>query len=162
MRRPFFTPGKDQVPIVQESGLAPGPVWTGDENLASTGIRSPERPALSQSLYRLSYPTHNRSKTLTNSAESLPTVIWTRRQRSIYRWSTFFLIKKKKRVNFPICNGNESKRRTRRKTVFILCGKGSTDAADPRLRNSGVIQTYGVFSPWWSTTVQFCTTTWHT
>ena len=27
-------PGKDPVPIVQESGWAPGPVWTGAENLA--------------------------------------------------------------------------------------------------------------------------------
>jgi hypothetical protein len=30
----------------------------GAENLAPTGIRSPDRPARSQSLYRLSYPTH--------------------------------------------------------------------------------------------------------
>jgi hypothetical protein len=35
--------------------LAPGPVWTGAENLAPTGIRSPDRPARSESLYRLSY-----------------------------------------------------------------------------------------------------------
>jgi hypothetical protein len=44
----------DAVPIVQEAGLAPGPVWTGGEHLAATGIRSPDRPA--QTLYRLSYP----------------------------------------------------------------------------------------------------------
>ena len=37
-----FTPGKDAVPIVQEAGWAPGPVWTGAENLAPTGIRSPD------------------------------------------------------------------------------------------------------------------------
>ena len=48
--RPLFTPGKDPVPIVQEAGWAPGPVWTGEENLAPTGIRSPDRPARSQSL----------------------------------------------------------------------------------------------------------------
>ena len=30
-----FAPGKDPVPIVQEAGWAPGPVWTGAENLAS-------------------------------------------------------------------------------------------------------------------------------
>ena len=47
--------GKDQVPIVQEAGRAPGPVWTGAENLAPTGIRYPDRPARSESLYRLSY-----------------------------------------------------------------------------------------------------------
>jgi hypothetical protein len=34
---------------------ATGPVWTGAENLAPTGIRSPDRPARSESLYRLSY-----------------------------------------------------------------------------------------------------------
>jgi len=51
-------PGKDPVPIVQKAGWAPGPVWTGAENLDPTGIRSPDRPARSQSLYRLSYPAH--------------------------------------------------------------------------------------------------------
>ena len=51
-----FTPGKDPVPVVQEAGWAQGPVWTGAENLALTGIRSPDRPARSESLYRLSYP----------------------------------------------------------------------------------------------------------
>jgi hypothetical protein len=49
-------PGKDPVPIVQEVGWAPVPVWTGAENIAPTGIRSPDRPARSQLLYRLSYP----------------------------------------------------------------------------------------------------------
>ena len=44
-------PGKDPVPIVQEAGWAPG-----TENLAPTGIRSPDRPARSESLYRLRYP----------------------------------------------------------------------------------------------------------
>ena len=54
--RPLFTPGKDPVPIVQEAGWATGAVWTGAENLAVIGIRSPDRPARSQSMYRLSYP----------------------------------------------------------------------------------------------------------
>jgi hypothetical protein len=54
--RPLFTPGKDPVPFVQEAGWAPGPVWTGAENLVPTGIRSLDRPARSQSLYTLSYP----------------------------------------------------------------------------------------------------------
>ena len=51
-----FSPRTDPVPIVYVAGWAPGPVWTGAENLASTGIRSPCRPARSESLYRLSYP----------------------------------------------------------------------------------------------------------
>ena len=36
--RPLFTPGKDPVPIVQEAGWAPGPVWTGAENLDPPGF----------------------------------------------------------------------------------------------------------------------------
>jgi len=53
---PLFTPWKDPVPIVQEAGWAPGPVWTGAENLSSTGILSLDRPARGQSQYRLGYP----------------------------------------------------------------------------------------------------------
>ena len=45
--RPLFTRRKDPVPIVQEVGWAPGPVWIGAENLAFTGIRSPDRQARS-------------------------------------------------------------------------------------------------------------------
>ena len=56
--RPLFTPGKDPVPILQEAGWALGPVWTGAENRASTGLQSPDCPARSQSLYRLRYPAH--------------------------------------------------------------------------------------------------------
>ena len=60
--RPLFTPGKHPVPIVQEAGWAPGPVWTGAENLASTEVRSPDRPARSQWLHRLHYPGHTNMK----------------------------------------------------------------------------------------------------
>jgi hypothetical protein len=42
-----FAAGKDSVPIVLEAGWASGPVWTGAENLATTRIRSPDRPARS-------------------------------------------------------------------------------------------------------------------
>jgi hypothetical protein len=38
--RSLFILGKDPIPIVQEAGWAPEPVWTGAENLAPTGIRS--------------------------------------------------------------------------------------------------------------------------
>jgi len=47
----LFNLGKDQIPIVQEAGWAPGPIWTGAENLTYTGIRSLDRPACSQLLY---------------------------------------------------------------------------------------------------------------
>ena len=33
-----FTPVKEPVPTEYESGWAPGPVWTGSENFALTGI----------------------------------------------------------------------------------------------------------------------------
>ena len=55
--RPHFTPGKDPVPIVQEAGWAPGPVWTGGKSRPHRDS-VPDRPSRSQSLYRLSYPTH--------------------------------------------------------------------------------------------------------
>jgi hypothetical protein len=48
-----FTPRKDTVPVVQEAGWAAGPVWTGAEKLAPIGIRSSDRTASSESLYRL-------------------------------------------------------------------------------------------------------------
>ena len=44
--------------MVQEIGWAPALVLTGAENLAPTGIRSTDRPASSDLLYRLSYPGH--------------------------------------------------------------------------------------------------------
>ena len=57
--RPHFTPGKDTVPTLQEAGWAPGPVWTGGKSrLQRDSI--PDRPARSQSLYRLSYPAHEK------------------------------------------------------------------------------------------------------
>ena len=49
-------PGNDPVPIVQEVGWAPGPVWTSSENLAHQRGMIPERPARSESLQRLRYP----------------------------------------------------------------------------------------------------------
>jgi hypothetical protein len=54
MSQLHLTHGKDPVPIVQEAGWASGPVWTGAENLASTGIQSPDHPALRQSLVGIS------------------------------------------------------------------------------------------------------------
>ena len=42
--RPHFTPGKDPVPIVQEAGWAPGPVWTGGKSLPHRDT-IPDRPA---------------------------------------------------------------------------------------------------------------------
>ena len=38
--QPLYCRERDSVHIVQEAGWAPGPVWTGAEYLAPTGIRS--------------------------------------------------------------------------------------------------------------------------
>jgi hypothetical protein len=45
-----FISGKDPVPLYRKAGWAPGPVWTGAENLAS-----PDHPVRRESLHRLSY-----------------------------------------------------------------------------------------------------------
>jgi len=54
--RSLFTPGKDPVPILQEAGWVPGPVWTGGKSRPHRDS-IPDRPAHSQSPYRLSYRT---------------------------------------------------------------------------------------------------------
>ena len=53
--QPHFTPGKDSVPILQETGWAPGPVWVGRKSRPYQHS-IPDRLAHSQSLYQLSYP----------------------------------------------------------------------------------------------------------
>ena len=68
--RPLFTSGKDPVSVVQEVGWAPGSVWTSAENLAPNGIRSSNRPACSQSLYRLRYPAQSLFKIIYNKSVS--------------------------------------------------------------------------------------------
>jgi hypothetical protein len=50
-----LNPGKKAGDHLHEAGWAPGPVWTSADHLAFTGIRSPDRPASSESFYRLSY-----------------------------------------------------------------------------------------------------------
>jgi len=55
--RPHFTPGKDPVPILQEAGRDPGPVWTGGKSRPHQDS-IPHRPARSHSLYWLSYRAH--------------------------------------------------------------------------------------------------------
>ena len=54
---PHFTLGKDPVPILQGTGWAPEPVWTGGKSRPHRDS-IPDRPAPSQSLYQLSYPAH--------------------------------------------------------------------------------------------------------
>ena len=53
-----LSPGKDPVPILQEAGWAPGPVWMGRKSRPHWDS-IPDHPAHSQSLYLLSYPAHD-------------------------------------------------------------------------------------------------------
>ena len=55
--RPHFTPRKDPVPVLQEAGWAPGPVWTGGKSRPRRDSIQ-DLPVHSQSLYRLSYRVH--------------------------------------------------------------------------------------------------------
>jgi len=55
---PIYPRERDLVPIVSEAGWAPGLVWTGTENLASTRIQSPDHPARSELLHHLHYAAH--------------------------------------------------------------------------------------------------------
>ena len=43
---------RQPVPIVQQAGWVPGPKWTGAEKRAPKGIRSPVRPAHSESIFK--------------------------------------------------------------------------------------------------------------
>jgi hypothetical protein len=54
--QPLHAWERDPVPILQEAGWAPGPVWMVAEIHAPTRIPSPDRPAHRESLYRLHYP----------------------------------------------------------------------------------------------------------
>jgi hypothetical protein len=63
--QPHFTPGKDPVPILQETGWTPGQIWTGGKSRPHRDS-IPDRPARSQSLYRQSYPAHTLFSTVCN------------------------------------------------------------------------------------------------
>jgi hypothetical protein len=54
--QPLYARERDPVRIVQEAGWDLGTVWTSAKCLSPTGNRSRERPARSESLYRLRYP----------------------------------------------------------------------------------------------------------
>ena len=82
MPQPHFTPGKDPVPIVQEAGWAPGPVWTGRKSRPHWDSIL-DRPARSQSLYQLSYPAHQSLTVITHKY---------RRNLSSYWWWTLYSI----------------------------------------------------------------------
>jgi hypothetical protein len=52
---PLYSWKRDLVPIVQEAGWASELVWMGLDNLAPSGVRTPDCPAQSELLYQLHY-----------------------------------------------------------------------------------------------------------
>ena len=94
--RPRFTLGKDPVPILQEAGRAPGPVWTGGKSRPHRNS-IPDRPARSQSLYRLCYRAHD--------LYSLPNIIGTNRLK-IIKWSGLVVCKEQGRCTQSFGGGN--------------------------------------------------------
>ena len=65
--RPHFTTGKDPVPILQETGWAPGPVWMG-RKFCPHWDSILDLPVHSQSLYQLSHPADTCTCTTQNSS----------------------------------------------------------------------------------------------
>jgi hypothetical protein len=51
--RLLYSKERDPVPVVQEAGWVSELVWMGPEKIPSTGVRTPDSPARSESLYRL-------------------------------------------------------------------------------------------------------------
>ena len=74
--RSHFTPGKDPLPILQEDGWTPGPVWTGEKSRPHRDS-IPNRPTRSQSLYRLSYPAHTTLQILQFNCNSFSSFVHT-------------------------------------------------------------------------------------
>jgi hypothetical protein len=63
--RPLYSPERDPVPIVKESGWAPGPIWMCAENLAPTGIRSRAVHPVAIRYTEYASPAHKHSETET-------------------------------------------------------------------------------------------------
>ena len=87
--RPLYPRERDPVPITQEAGWAPGPVRTAPPPRPDRtwgrispppGIRFPDRPARSESLYRMRYPgtrhMHARARTHTYTHTYVPLLLW--------------------------------------------------------------------------------------
>jgi hypothetical protein len=77
--KPHFSPGKDPLPIVQEVGWAPGPVWTA-ANLAPPGFDPRTVQPVAQSLYRLSYLAHTKEIGLEINADKTKYMVMSRDQ----------------------------------------------------------------------------------
>ena len=86
------------VPILQEAGWAPGPVWKGGKSRPHRDS-IPDRPVRSQSLYRLSYPTRLRAITV-------PKIMYRVRNHIVQdKWNTWDISKVLHTLRFLFKNG---------------------------------------------------------
>ena len=74
--RPIYTRERNQVPIVQEAGLAPGPVWTGAKNLAAHQDSISGPPLWSESLHQRRCPGSHLSRYMTNKEKKSLSAWW--------------------------------------------------------------------------------------
>jgi hypothetical protein len=81
---PALPPRKRPGTHCRETEWFPGQVWTGAENISPTGIRSPDRPALSESLHRPHRPTLAVAVVVLQ-----PTEIGVQHQLHYFLWSTY-------------------------------------------------------------------------
>jgi len=100
-----LTPGKTRCPLYTRLG-GPQPVWTGAENLAPPRIRSPDRPARSESLYHMKKK--NRSRTNFRNVE------YVKHTSELSQWSMFnvLLVQPFTEISFRRfwVNGNKGQR----------------------------------------------------
>jgi hypothetical protein len=108
---------KEPVPIAQEPGCAPGPIWTASENLAPTRFRFPDRPARSGSLAEWSTPANTTVIGPTNT--SLPVIYLS----TLPQCSTFHILKQ--RTEKEQANQNTCARRLGMKTKTMDCWRHS-------------------------------------
>ena len=94
--RLLFTPGNDPVPILQEAGWVPGPVWTGGKSRPHRDL-IPNHPARSQSLYRLSYPAHRAVLLSHVTSEFCTVTLWISNLQAEQCSSTLFMFSIPKR-----------------------------------------------------------------
>jgi len=90
MHQPHFTPGRDPVPILQEAGWAPGPVWMGGKSRPNRDS-IPDSPARSS----VAIPTE-----LPGPHTALVTTIKYKGANTVHPFPIFLLIPKQKEYFF--------------------------------------------------------------
>jgi hypothetical protein len=114
--RPLY-PGERTGTHCTEGWGAPGPIGTCAKNIAPTGIRSPDRPARSESLYRLSYPQTVYLHTFWSASYDSETLV-----------NRYCLIRKQSYTTAIYCFSKVSfteRHMVRPKTAIIIFGSGS-------------------------------------